>query len=210
MFTGIVQEVGELTALRESGGKRYLTLACREVPADLRPGDSLACDGVCLTVLSFTDATVTVEAMAETLRKTTVADWARGRRVNLERALCLNGRLDGHLVQGHVDTVSKVLAVRRDGETVYPAFALPRQEAALVAPQGSIAVNGVSLPVATLAADRYEVALIGHTLMHTTLAGLRPGDAVNIEYDIIGKYVLRRTQGDKTHMSEEWLREQGY
>ncbi|MCD4828076.1 MAG: riboflavin synthase [Candidatus Cloacimonetes bacterium] len=210
MFTGIIEEIGTVIAIRESGGKRFVTLSCKQVLADLKEGDSICCDGACLTAISFDASSVTVEVMHETLSKTTIGAWSRGRKLNLERAMRAAGRFDGHIVQGHVDTASRLLEARRSGETLYLAVQLPRQQAALVVAQGSVAVNGVSLTVSALGTDRFEVVLIGHTLAHTNLSSLRSGELVNIEYDILGKYVLRQVESRKGGMSEEWLREQGY
>ena len=210
MFTGIVEEIGRVEAIRDSAGKRYITLACKDVLEGLHEGDSLACDGACLTAISFAGGSVTVEAMHETLAKTTVGAWSRGRPVNLERAMRAGGRLDGHIVQGHIDTTAPLLEQRRQGETLYLAVRLPRTHARLVVPQGSIALNGVSLTVCALGSDRFEVALIGHTLAHTNLSALRAGEPLNVEYDVVGKYVLRHLEAKTGNMSEEWLREQGF
>jgi len=209
MFTGIIEEIGKLRDFRDQGGKRYLEIECHKINSTLRTGDSVCCSGACLTVTEFTASKITVEVMRETLLKTTIRFWKRGDKINLERALSFGGRLDGHLVQGHVDCVSEFLAKEQTGNTTYLWFKLAAEYKDLVTWQGSIAVNGVSLTVAKLEADRFAVALITHTLQETNLMDVR--QYVNLEFDIIGKYIVRYfTNHEKPGMTMEWLREKGF
>jgi len=208
MFTGIIEAVQPLISLRQSAGKTLITLGRPAPFDDLKTGASLACNGICLTVTAFDARSFTVEVMQETVKKTTAAHWQTGEPVNLERALRLGDRLDGHWVQGHVDTTASLLERKTVRETLYLTFALPSEYKWLIVPQGSIAVNGVSLTVANLQTGRFSVALIGHTLSLTNLAQLTLGKAVNLEFDILGKYLLR--QQETNSLNEEWLHEQGY
>lgn len=190
VFTGIIEEVGSVTALREEGNGVVFTLSARSVLKGLELGESVAVDGVCLTVTSRSDAEFTVQAVATTLGRTTLGEYRVGRRVNLERALTLGARLGGHLVQGHVDGVGQVLSLRRRGELVLIDFTLPPEVAEVTVLHGSIALNGVSLTVNELpAAEVAQVSIIPHTWEHTALADLCEGDAVNLEGDLIGRYV---------------------
>lgn len=192
MFTGIITAVGTVrTAERLSGGRRF---GIGVEPAFLhgaRTGDSLAVDGVCLTAVALTTGAFTVEAIGTTLARTTLAEFELGRRVNLEHALSLGDRLGGHLVQGHVDGVGRVEAVTERGEHVLIDVALPADVAEVTVPHGSIAIDGVSLTVDALPAPgRAQVAVIPYTWEHTNLSRLRPGSVVNLEGDMLGRFVV--------------------
>ncbi len=209
MFTGIIEEIGKLQSFRDQGGKRYLEIKCQKINKSLKVGDSVCCNGVCLTVTAFTGKQITLEVMHETLTKTTIRWWQYNEKINLERALPLSGRLDGHFVQGHVDTVAKLMGREQEGETLYLWFDLPAEYKDLVTQQGSIAVNGVSLTVAKLEERRFAVALISHTLQETNLAGITK--YANLEFDILGKYIVRYLRNrEKPVITTEWLREQGF
>jgi riboflavin synthase len=198
MFTGIVEEIGEVLAVRESADVVVLTVRGATVTSDARHGDSIAVNGVCLTVIDpdgATDGTFTVELVPETLKRSSLATVGTGTRVNLERALPVTGRLGGHIVQGHVDGIS-VLISRSPGERSDElVFSLAPEIARYVAEKGSIAVDGVSLTVAAVTSDTFTVALIPTTLEHTTLGTRKPGDTVNIEVDVLAKY-LERLNGE--------------
>ncbi|MBA3891102.1 MAG: riboflavin synthase [Gemmatimonadaceae bacterium] len=190
MFTGLVDDVGTLTAVAATPAGRELRIACRYT--DLEAGESIACNGACLTVREHGDAWFTASAVITTLGRTTVADWTVGDRVNLERALRAGDRLGGHLVQGHVDGVAEVVRVEQADDARIVELALPPGLADLMVPHGSITVDGVSLTVNALPApDRVELSLIEFTLRHTTLGALAAGGRVHVEGDIIGKYVRR-------------------
>jgi riboflavin synthase len=198
MFTGIVEEIGEVVAVRESADVVVFTVRGRTVTSDARHGDSIAVNGVCLTVVDpqgSTDDTFTVELMPETLKRSSLAAVGSGTRVNLERAVPVGGRLGGHIVQGHVDGVATLLSRAPGERTDELRFSLAPDLARYVVEKGSITVDGVSLTVAGVSGDAFTVALIPTTLTHTTLGSLRPGDTVNVEVDVVAKYVERLTAG---------------
>jgi riboflavin synthase len=190
MFTGIIDDIGTIERVADGAAGRELRVRCAY--ADLAAGESIALDGVCLTVREFGSGWFTVAAVVTTLGRTTVADWRAGTRVNLERALRAGDRLGGHLVQGHVDDTGTVVAARTEGDARLIDVRLPREIAELMVPHGSIAINGVSLTVNDIVApDVVQVSLIEYTLSHTTLGDLAPGQRVHVEADVIGKYVQR-------------------
>ena len=190
MFTGIVEEVGTVEQVREEGNGVVFTIACESVLAGLKPGDSVAIDGACLTVTSLLDHAFTVQAVGTTLGRTTFGGFAAGRRVNLERALSLGQRLGGHIVQGHVDGLGEVISIRPVEELVLIDFRIPDDVAAVTVLHGSITLNGISLTVNALPApDICQVSIIPFTWEHTNLPDVREGHAVNLEGDTIGKYV---------------------
>ncbi|HUG75148.1 MAG TPA: riboflavin synthase [Acidimicrobiia bacterium] len=191
MFTGIVSEVGRVVAIDPVEGLTRLRIEGAATTADLSVGDSIAISGVCLTAVAVSPPSFEVEAMVETLRHTGLGSLQAGDAVNLERPLVASGRLDGHIVQGHVDGVGVVRSVAADGEAKRVWVDLDGGLARYVASRGSVAMDGVSLTVAAVDDDGFEVALIPHTLAVTTLGGLAPGDAVNVEVDVVAKYVER-------------------
>ncbi len=195
MFTGIVEEVGEIVGVAARDDVVALTVAGKTVAAGARHGDSIAVNGVCLTVVSADGESFVVELVPETLRRTSLAGATDGTRVNLERALGADGRFGGHIVQGHVDAVGAVLDRQAVGRSAEFAFSLPEPVARYVVQKGSIAVDGVSLTVADVGSDRFTVALIPTTLADTTLGERRPGEPVNLEVDVVAKYVERLTAG---------------
>lgn len=191
MFTGIVEEVGRVTAVRPLGEGREITIAAVKVLDGLAVGDSVNVDGACQTVVARGGGEFSIQAVRTTLGRTTLGEFEPGRPVNLERAMPASGRFGGHWVQGHVDGVGVVRQVRKAGETVFLTAALPEAVHGLVLLHGSIAIDGVSLTVNALPAEgEAEVALIPYTYAHTSLARLRPGDRVNVEGDLVGKYVV--------------------
>jgi riboflavin synthase len=191
VFTGIVEYVGKVVALEPR--ERLLGLVIDAGPSaeGVRVGDSVAVNGACLTVTRVAGATLGFEAVRETLDRTSLADLRPGSPVNLERALRADGRLDGHIVQGHVDEAGRVRALRRSGADVQLVVGCSRAFADWLVPKGSVAVDGVALTLVRLGDEDFEVALIPHTLAVTTLGSLREGDRVNLEADVLGKYVKR-------------------
>ncbi len=187
MFTGIVEEIGTVSRTGSGG----LTVAARRVLEGLAAGDSLAVNGVCLTVTRFDAGSFSVAIMPETRRRTNLGELKIGDRVNLERALAFGGKLGGHLVQGHIDDVGRVASVTPDGEALAVSFAAPPQVMEYIVPQGFIAVDGASLTVVVREADSFRVSLVGYTRDNTTLGGRRSGESVNLEVDIIAKYVAQ-------------------
>lgn len=189
MFTGIVEEVGEVTGVRESGSNRELIVRAGMI-GELRIDQSVSHNGVCLTVVELMGDRYRVTAVEETLQRSNLGALKAGDGVNLERSLRIGDRLDGHMVQGHVDTTTTCLAVEeRDGSWWY-TFALPEQKHLLVA-KGSICLNGVSLTIAELTGTTFSVAIIPYTFEHTTFRSLKVRDSVNVEFDVLGKYVER-------------------
>lgn len=190
MFTGLITAVGRVADLKRDGS---LVARIRNPYRGLRRGESVACDGVCLTVTNHRNlargSSFTVEAAPETLRRTTLGDWALDARVNLERAITLRDRLGGHLVAGHVDAVGTVVEVRREGSTRILRVRHPK--ALLFVEKGSLALNGVSLTITRCTSRDLEVMLIPETLKATNLSALREGSRVNLEEDVVGKYVAR-------------------
>jgi riboflavin synthase len=190
MFTGIINDIGIID--RAADGPAGRELRVRTAYRDLAAGESIALDGVCLTVREYGEGWFTVAAVVTTLGRTCVADWRAGTRVNLERAMRAGDRLGGHLVQGHVDDTGTVVAARTEGDARLIDVRLPREVAELMVPHGSITVNGVSLTVNEMpASDVVQLSLIEYTLRHTTLGDLAPGQRVHVEADVIGKYVQR-------------------
>ena len=190
MFTGIIETLGVVEAIQQNGTNVTFTLRATIAP-ELKVDQSLAHDGVCLTVEKIEEGSYQVTAIEETIRKTNLAMWKVGRKVNLERCMVMNGRLDGHIVQGHVDCTAICTEVKKlEGSWEYrfefdPAFA------ALVIEKGSISVNGTSLTCFQVSNNAFTVAIIPYTYEHTSIQEIAVGDRVNIEFDILGKYVQR-------------------
>jgi|SRR5215211_241338 len=191
MFTGIVEELGEVIEITELADAARLSVAGRLVTQDTRQGDSIAVNGVCLTVVEAGAGRFTADVMLETLRRSNLATLAPGERVNLERATALGHRLGGHLVQGHVDGTGRLLAREPAEHWELVRISLPPELARYVVHKGSITVDGVSLTVAELTGSDFTVSLIPTTLRLTTLGWRRPGDLVNLEVDVVAKYVER-------------------
>jgi len=189
MFTGLIESLGRVQRVVPGVGSTRLTIATDLNVASMRDGESVAVDGVCLTVARRKGGGFEADAVAETLKLTTLGGLRAGDAVHLERSLAVGDRLGGHLVQGHVDAVAKVVALRRRGGDVRLTIALPAALRGLVARKGSIAVHGVSLTVSAVQARSFEVALIPETLARTKLGSLEPGQTVNLEADVIARYL---------------------
>jgi riboflavin synthase len=189
MFTGIVEELGRARSVEERAGGARLVVECATVNRDTSAGDSVAVNGVCLTAVDVASDALSFDLAGETLERSTLGRLRTGDSVNLERPLTLAARLGGHLVQGHVDGVAPVRSVDRNGAEASMRVALPPSLRPYVVEKGSIAVDGVSLTVATVDDEGFEVALIPHTLAVTTLGKRSPGDEVNLETDVLAKYV---------------------
>lgn len=187
MFTGLVDSVGRVAAVSRTEAGIELRVDCSY--DDLTEGESIAINGACLTVLARGEGWFTVAAMVITTARTTIAEWGPGRRVNLERAMRPDSRFGGHIVQGHVDGVGTVSALERLEDATILDITLPGGLSETLVLHGSVAVDGVSLTVNHLHGDKLQIALIGHTLRHTTLGDLAQGSRVNVETDVIGKYV---------------------
>ncbi len=189
MFTGIVEELGTIRAVRRGAASAVLSIGASEVLSDLKIGDSVAVNGVCLTVTSLDDGGFTADVMHETLNRSSLGALIPGSRVNLERAMPANGRFGGHIVSGHIDGTGKVASVRPDDNALwYTIYAAPELLRYIVE-KGSVTIDGISLTVAAVDEVSFSVSLIPHTAAVTTLGKKRAGDTVNLETDIIGKYV---------------------
>lgn len=191
MFTGIVEAIGTVQAVRETNLGKVFTVEAPDIASELEIGASIAVNGTCLTAVDFDDRTFVVEAVAETLAKTSLGTLVTGQHVNLERPLAASGRFDGHIVQGHVDGTAAVVDVRPEGDGARLTIGIPRGLARYVVEKGSITVDGVSLTVAHLDEETFQIAVIPHTLDVTVLGQKAPGDVVNLEVDVIAKYVER-------------------
>lgn len=191
MFTGIVECLGRVASVEKKGALVRFVLEAPGLCAGTRTGDSVAVNGACLTVVAVGEGTLAFEAVSETLERTSLGGLVPGARVNLERALRADARLDGHIVQGHVDAAGIVERVERAGDDVRLFVGCDPELAGLLVEKGSVAIDGVSLTVVGVRPDGFDVALIPHTLEVTTLGQRGPGDRVNLEADVLGKYVKR-------------------
>jgi len=215
MFTGIIEAMGTVRSLRPTGGGAVLVLELGRPADDVRPGDSLAVNGVCLTVGRIDGAVGTFDVSDETLKASTLGRLRPGARVNLERALRADGRLGGHLVQGHIDGIGRVGRIETEGAFWEVTFEADAAVLADIVPKGSVAVDGVSLTVARRSQGGFTVALIPTTLRETTLASAKVGDAVNIETDILVRTIRAQLQrmlddGSGTGLTVDKLRRAGF
>jgi riboflavin synthase len=189
MFTGIIEEVGEITEIDETRNFRTIRVRAHNVMQDLGLGSSIAVNGVCLTVRSLTANSFTAELSHETLERTTLRSTKRGSLLNLERPMRADSRFGGHIVQGHVDGVGKIRSFNRTGDSWDLEIEAAEAASRYIVEKGSIAVDGISLTVAALRSGGFSIAIIPHTLENTNLRAAKPGDAVNLEYDVVAKYV---------------------
>lgn len=210
MFTGIIEEVGRVQAIRREAASAVLTIAASRVLEDVHPGDSIAVCGVCLTVTSFTAAAFTADVMHETLNRSALGALGPGSPVNLERAMPANGRFGGHIVSGHIDGTGRITRIRPDGNAVWYTVSAPPSLLRYVVEKGSIAIDGISLTVAQVSSHDFSVSVIPHTQGQTTLSARRAGDVVNLETDCIGKYVEKLLKGPETGMTRDFLARCGY
>ena len=211
MFTGLIEHVGTVLAVRAAGGGKELTIDLGPLAEDLQPGGSVAIDGTCLTVRNVKGPAPVFEVVGATLSTTTLGEFVVGRLVNLERPITLSDRLGGHLVQGHIDGTASLAEWTGRGASRMARFEAPKKLTDYMIPRGSLAVNGVSLTIADLTDGSFAVALIGETLAATNLGALQTGQSVNIETDLIGKYVAKFLAGGRNGgLSLETLREHGF
>ena len=200
MFTGIIEAVSTVTKIEKKGTECRISIK-NPFGRDIKTGDSIAVDGVCLTVESFTEENISFFVSKSTLEKTIAGKYVTGSTVNLERAMAANGRFDGHIVQGHVDSCGKVAEIKKIGDGTEIKITFDRKFTDLTVPRGSVTVNGVSLTIAELDGNTFKISLIPETLRRTTFAEtLKTGAEVNLEFDILGKYVTRimRRGGNET------------
>ena len=194
MFTGIVEEMGTIRSIRKGAHSAVLEIQAKVVLEDIHLGDSIAVNGVCLTATSFTPTTFTADVMHETLNRSSLASLKPGSRVNLERAMAANGRFGGHIVSGHVDGLGTVLSTQKDDNAIWYTIGAPPEVLRYVVEKGSITIDGISLTVARVDSQSFAISAIPHTVAVTVLQDRKPGDKVNLETDIIGKYVEKLLQ----------------
>jgi len=194
VFTGIVSDIGVLTAAKAGRGLRRLRISCRYPARSIARGASILCDGICMTVVAKGGGAKSwfeVEAGAETLKRTTVAQWKVGRKINLERALKIGGELGGHLVTGHVDGVARLVKRNNRGDMARLRFRAPKGLSRFIAPKGSVALDGISLTVNEVEGEEFGVFVIPHTLAATSWKTIAPGAEVNLEVDLMARYAAR-------------------
>lgn len=189
MFTGIVEEVGTIVSISKGAKSSKLTLQGKVIFEDMHIGDSIAVNGVCLTVTEKTANTFTVDVMAETLRRSSLGTLSKGSKVNMERAMAANGRFGGHIVSGHIDGTGTIESFVREDNAVWVTIAAPSKLLKYIIEKGSITIDGISLTVAYVDSQCFKVSLIPHTAANTTLLTKKAGDMVNLENDIVGKYI---------------------
>ena len=212
MFTGIIEETGSVARVLQGGTSGEIRINASYVLEGTKLGDSIAVNGVCLTVTGLYDDGFTADVMPETLRRSNLGMLRSGDRVNLERAMAADGRFGGHIVSGHIDGTGEIVSLRNEGNAVWVRIRAKEEIIALIVEKGSITIDGISLTVASLGSDYFEVSIIPHTGAQTTLLKKKAGDKVNLENDIIGKYV-QRLLGKSTQSSgitESFLAEHGF
>ena len=197
MFTGIVTDIGEVSSVEKRGDTRF-AIATSYDTRSIAIGASIACDGCCLTVIEAADGKFLVEASAETLSKTTLQNWKAGTRINLERAVKVGDELGGHIVSGHVDGLGESLSITPEGDSRRFRFNAPKDIARFIAPKGSVTLNGTSFTVNEVEGSAFGVNVIPHTQAVTTWGHARVGDAVNIEIDMLARYVARLAEYEKS------------
>lgn len=222
MFTGIIEETGTVKKIIDGQSSGSIEIKADKVLSGTNIGDSIAVNGVCLTVTRIHSGSFVADVMAETLRKTNLGDLPIGAKVNLERAMAANGRFGGHIVSGHIDGTGKILSLQPEGNAVWVTISAPASILHLIVNKGSIAIDGISLTVAYVDNSVFKVSIIPHTGEETTLLGHKPGDVVNLENDVIGKYVEKlllpysgkegetSEKAEKTGITIEFLQEHGF
>jgi len=206
VFTGIIEEVGRVASAQSNS----LTISASQALCGMEAGGSIAVNGVCLTITSFNTNSLSVDIMPETLMRTNLGLLCVGDEVNLERPLALGGRLGGHLVQGHVDDTGRVTAINREGGAMLIRFEAPPQVMDYMVEKGFIAVDGASLTVVTKDTSSFQVAIVDYTQRHTTLGSRRVGDLVNLEVDVIAKYVEQLSRPYRPGVTVDFLQEHGF
>lgn len=219
MFTGIIEEQGSIFGIRKGEKGAVLTIGADKVLSDTKIGDSIAVNGVCLTVTSISGSKFTADVMAETMRRTNLGDLKVNDRVNLERALSLSSRLGGHIVSGHIDGRGIIEEYRREDNAVWISISAPQNILRYIVEKGSVAIDGVSLTVAAVDEESFKVSVIPHTGEQTGLLAKRPGDTVNLENDLLAKYVEKllgccdgkgRKEHGQSRIDMEFLSQNGF
>jgi len=211
MFTGIIEDIGEITSINKSGGKWEFSIKTSLIKEDIKEGDSISVDGVCLTVTRITANSFIADASLETINVTTLKKKSVGERVNLERAMGANGRFGGHIVTGHVDCIGTIKEKTPSGDSVRIGIEIPKDISRFIVKKGSVTIDGISLTVNTKGDNIFTVNIIPYTSLKTTIGEKKVGDMVNIETDIIGKYVESfMSDKEKKGIDMDFLYEHGY
>lgn len=216
MFTGIIEEIGTVRSVRQTGEAIVMTIEAHNILHDVNLGDSIAVNGVCLTVTSYTDHTFTVDIMPETVRATSLKTFTIGSKANLERAMAANGRFGGHFVSGHVDGLGVIKQKEVKDNAVYYKIEAPKEVIRYIVYKGSVAIDGTSLTVFGVSENTFTISIIPHTLSETIIGQKNVGDTVNVECDMLGKYIeqflTRRFEGEgnRSSISEKFLEENGF
>ncbi|WP_181347718.1 riboflavin synthase [Thalassobacillus sp. CUG 92003] len=215
MFTGIIEEIGKVTGITSKHETMELSIEASEILSDIELGASISINGVCLTVTDYSTNTVQFDVMPESFHATNLHELKQGSQVNLERAMAAGGRFGGHLVSGHIDGVGTIVSKSREQNAVYYVIDLPAELSHYFVYKGSVAVDGTSLTVFGMDGNHMRISLIPHTMEHTVLGAKEPGDDVNIECDMIGKYVAhflsgKEEDGKKNAMTKDFLSENGF
>lgn len=222
MFTGIIEEIGEILSMRRNADSMALTIKAEEILGDVKIGDSIATNGVCLTVTGLGGNQFRADVMHETMNRSALGKLKIGSKVNLERAMRADARFGGHMVAGHIDGTGTITDIRKDDNAVWYTIAAEPQILHYIVEKGSIAVDGISLTVAKAAQEAFSVSIIPHTLQQTTLAARRTGDIVNLENDMVGKYIekymekflAKETRSDSpkkaSHIDKSFLLKNGF
>ncbi|WP_163527523.1 riboflavin synthase [Halobacillus ihumii] len=214
MFTGIIEEMGSVKNIKSKSEALELSIIAKEILSDIDLGDSISINGVCLTVTSYSDQSIEFDVMPETFRATNLHQLKQGSTVNLERAMAAGGRFGGHLVSGHIDGTGEIVAKKSESNAVYYEIELPDELIHYFVYKGSITVDGTSLTVFGVEENRVTISLIPHTMDHTVLGDKEPGDQVNIECDMIGKYVAhflgKEPESSQSKLTKDFLDENGF
>ena len=203
MFTGIVEEMGTIAGIQKGAKSAVLTIQAEKAFSDIHIGDSIALNGVCLTVTSFSGNTYTADVMNETLRRSSLGSLTIGSKVNLERAMAANGRFGGHLVSWHIDGTGTITKVEKDDNAIWYTIAAEENLMKYIVEKGSIAIDGISLTVAKRSDMDFAISMIPHTAKETVLSQKKPGDIVNLENDIVGKYIEQLMHYEKKEEKKE-------
>lgn len=211
MFTGIVEELGKIKKITRGSTRQSIAISCSKVLGDIHTGDSIAVNGVCLTAADYGEDYFIADVMNETFSRSALGSLTVGSLVDLERAMPSNGRFGGHIVSGHIDGIGKIKSVRQDGNAIWFEIGAARNILDGIVEKGSIAIDGISLTVALVSADSFKVSIIPHTLQETVLGHRKIGDVVNLENDVIGKYVKKFMEcKDSTGITREFLLANGF
>ncbi len=205
MFTGIVEEVGTVRTVQRTGTSSFIEIQAKKVLEDVHLGDSIAVNGVCLTVTSFTSDSFRADVMNETLSRSSLGTLKNGSPVDLERAMAAGGRFGGHIVSGHIDGTGTITDIKKDGIAHWYTVSAPAEILRYIVEKGSIAIDGISLTVAKVTETSFSVSIIPHTAAETVLSYKKPGDIVNLENDIIGKYIEKLMQPAPTEKTESGI-----